>query len=162
MEREQKERLQELYGQYGVLFSALLRATAEADYHERTEENNQQVSDMNQIIAAIERHASLREIESMLHHLEDGALRQKLSALLSKLKNEAAAKGAVAMLKADIQRLDKNWRTTDAAYHAYATSQLAIYEAAKDMLKQMAGQGMNLVGQFVESALRGGGQGRGR
>lgn len=53
-----------------------------------------------------------------------------------------------------ISKKDKEIASVDAAHMNYAMAQLGIYEESKDMLKQMAGQGMNIVGKFVESSIR--------
>lgn len=162
--RETKDKLGELYEQYAVLFAALLKATAENDAHDRTDALNQDVEEINALIHAITRHASTQEITTRIHHLTDETLRKNLLLLLPQIKGKSAGalNALIARLRADIQKNDKRIKGIDNAHHAYATTQLAIYENAKDMLKKMAGQGMNLVGQFVESTLRSSGQGRGR
>jgi hypothetical protein len=37
-----------------------------------------------------------------------------------------------------------------------------VYEESRDMIKKLAGAGMNLAGKFLETAVRNAGQGRGR
>jgi len=162
--RETKERLCELYEQYGVLFASLLKATAENDAYDRTDALNHDVEEINQIIHAISSNASTQEITALIQHLTDEALRQNLLLILPQIKGKSAGAltALIAKLRADIQKNDKKIKGIDSAHHDYATTQLAIYESAKDMLKKMAGQGMNLVGQFVESTMRTGQKGRGR
>lgn len=163
--RETKERLRELYEQYGVLFAALLKATAENDYQERTDALNEDVEEINQLIHAVERGASTQELTTLIHHLTDESLKADLLILIPQMKGKSAGamNGLIARLRANIQKNDKKIKGIDTAHHQYATAQLGIYESAKDMLKTMAGQGMNLVGQFVESAMKGTtGKGKGR
>ena len=164
MPRDTKLRLSELYGFYGVLFSALLKATAENDYQERSDTMNQQVEDIHALITAIESGASAQQVATMAAHLDDEAIKKELQDVLPKLKgkDKKALSGLIARLEAATQRKDKELKKLNTAELDYATTQLALYENSKDMLKAMAGQGMNLVGQFVESALRGAKQGRGR
>jgi hypothetical protein len=159
--RDVKGALRELYEKYGVLFSALLRATAEHDYQDRADAMNEQVEHLHQIIEALARGASTQELTTLAQHLDDGKQKRDLLALLPQIKGKNAS-GLIAKLKGETQRKDKAIKTMDASYHDYSTSQLAIYESAKDMLKSMAGQGMNLVGQFVEASLRGTDQTRSR
>lgn len=155
--RDVKERLSELYQQYGVLFASLLKITAENDYHDRTETLNQDVEEINAIVQAVERGAPASEVETLIKHLNDESLKADLLLLLPQIKGKGAGalNALIAKLVANIQKNDKRIKGVDNAHHTYVTSQLAIYESAKDMLKQMAGQGMNLVGAFVESAMRG-------
>lgn len=158
MKRDVKEELRELYEKYGVLFASLLRVTAENDYYDRADHINQQVEEINQIIEAIKAGAGAQQLESLIQHLEDEAIKRDLLTLLPQIKGKGskAVQALIAKLQASIQRKDNTIKTIDTAYHEYTTSQLMIYETSQSMLKQLAGQGMNLVGQFVESALRGG------
>jgi len=160
MDRETKARLKELYEQYGVLFASLLKITAENDYVERTESLNEEVEQINRLIHAITSGATTEVITNHIHHLTDESLKRDLVLLIPQMKGKSAGAlaGLIARLKANIQKNDKRIKGIDGAYHQYATSQLALYENSKEMLKKMAGQGMNLVGAFVESALKGGGQ----
>ncbi len=159
--RDAKDRLCELYQQYGVLFASLLKATAENDVHERSDALDNEVEEINRLVEALTNNASVAQINNIVQHLSDAALKRDLLALLPQIKGKNAS-GLADKLKANIQKKDKQLKEIDTASHQYATTQLAIYESAKDMLKQMAKQGMNLVGEFVESTLRQNQQGRGR
>lgn len=162
--RDTKDRLCELYQQYGVLFASLLKATAEHDAEDRTEMLNEEVEAINMLIQALSSNAPSAQIHTLIQNLSDEALKQNLLLLLPQIKGKSAGalKALIDKLRATIQKNDAKIQGIDASHHSYVTTQLAIYESAKDMLKQMAGQGMNLVGQFVESTLRQGQQGRGR
>ncbi len=164
MPRDVKERLGELYKQYGVLFSALLKETADNDYYGRSEAINEDVTLINQIITALRGSLSQEQIAALAMHLEDPNIRQEIMAALPKVKGKgvSALNGLIARLQGEQQRKDRELKTIDLSHHNYATSQLAIYESAKEMLQKMAAKGMNLVGQFVEFTLRTSGQGRGR
>ena len=159
--REMKDALRELYEKYGMLFAALLKATAEHDYQERTDTLNQEVEHIHQVIEALSRNASTQALATLVQHLDDEKLKRDVLAMLPQMKGKNTS-GLAAKLKGETQRKDKTLKLIDSAHHDYATSQLAIYESAKDMLKKMAAQGMNLVGQFVEASLRQSTQGRGR
>jgi hypothetical protein len=61
-----------------------------------------------------------------------------------------------------IKTTDKQIKTIEQAHFSFATGQLAIYENAREVVKKMAVSGMNIVGNFVESAVqaaRSGGRG---
>lgn len=57
---------------------------------------------------------------------------------------------------------DKQIKTVEQAHFAFATAQLAIYENAKEVVKKMAVNGLNIVGNFVENAVREATRGAGR
>lgn len=164
IDRNTKDQLKTLYEQYGVLFASLLKNTAENDYLERTDELNHEVEEINQLITAIEKNAGTQEIINRIQHLSDESLKRDLLLIVPQIKGKGrgAMEALIAKLRAKTQKNDARIQGVDSAYHSYTTSQLAIYESAKDMLKKMAGQGMNLVGQFVEQSLRGTSAGRGR
>lgn len=159
--REHKDQLKELYEKYGVLFAALLKTTAENDYQERSDSMNTEVEQINEVMDALAKNASAAQINILIAHLDDEKIKRDLLALLPQMKGKNMS-GLIAKLKGETQKKDKTLKVIDSAFHEYATSQLAIYESAKDTLKKMAAQGMNLVGQFVENAMRQNQQGRGR
>lgn len=158
--RETKEQLRELYGKYGVLFSALMRTTVENDVLDRSEDINQQIEEINQLIHALEE-GETGLANNIVAHLSDDKLRHELQTILPTLKGKNPG-GLIAKLKGDISRKDKAVKAVDGAHLQYSSAQLALYEESRDMLKQMAGKGMNLVGQFVEYALRQSERDRGR
>jgi predicted transcriptional regulator len=162
--RDVKNRLQELYEQYGVLFASLLKQTAENEYLERTDALNHEVEEINRLIDALSNNASMEQVTTLINHLTDETLKRDLLLLIPQMKGKSAGalSGLIGRLRANIQKNDKRIRGVDNCYHQYVTAQLAIYEEAKDMLKKMASQGMNLVGQFVEASVRGTKAGRGR
>ncbi|MDX2073307.1 MAG: hypothetical protein SFX19_02950 [Alphaproteobacteria bacterium] len=164
IDRETKMRLTELYEQYGVLFASLLRETVNNDHYERSETINEDVTLINQIIAAIEGSLSAQEVASLAVHLKDPHIRQEIMSLLPAMKGKSLHQlnGLIARLKSEQQRKDRELKNVDLSHHNYSTTQLMLYESAREMLMKMAAQGMNLVGQFVESTLRQGQQGRGR
>ena len=161
-DREIREQLGELYRQYGVLFSALLKPAADRDYLDRSEALAEDASEIKQLTEALTQGGN--EAETLVQHLNDTALQRELLAFLkkSKGKRSAALSGVLAKLKREIQDKTQSLQAVDKAHHTYATSQLGIYENAKDTLKKMAAHGMNLVGAFVEASIRNQQQGRDR
>jgi hypothetical protein len=72
-----------------------------------------------------------------------------IKALLEERKDKGEE--AVRKLKERRKQKDREIAAVEKAHLDYAVAQLAIYEEAKDMVKKLAGQGMNLVGRFVEA-----------
>jgi len=158
-DRTTKERLVELYQHYAVLFAALLKPLADFDYHERIDELNNDVKDINAIIQQFEGlmagKKNINSIAQLAQHLEDDQLRGEIIAFLQKqgAKTTENTKKMIGYLKTHTRKKDKSIRKIEDAHLNYALSQLAVFEASRDLLKKMAGQGMNLVGKFVENSI---------
>jgi hypothetical protein len=159
--REAKEQIAEGYKQYGVLFAALLKPFAETDYKDRTEQMNEEVAILGQIIKALEMG---NNAAPLINHLDSDEIRHTLQSFLSQgvASKSDLVKKAINHLKQKIKNNDKEIKRIDAAHHTYVMAQLGLYEASRDILKKMAKQGMNIVGQFVEASLKESQQGRGR
>jgi hypothetical protein len=158
-DRATKERLGELYQNYAMLFAALLKPFADADYHERTDSLNHDVRDVNAIAGQLEAmlggKGGLDALAGNINHLEDAQLRHELLSFLQAQghKKKENIRKLLQYLKDKTSAKDKEIQAIEEAHMNYALAQLGVYESSKDLLKKMAGQGMNLVGQFVESAM---------
>ncbi|MGE0754494.1 MAG: hypothetical protein AB7L92_04975 [Alphaproteobacteria bacterium] len=158
-DRSTRERLSELYKHYAVLFAALLKLIADNDYEERTHNLNEDVREIHEIMQTMQKLGiSASDIEHMIaqvNHIDDGQLRNELMAFVQagKARKPDEIKKLLGYLKNRISQKDKQIATIDKAHLEYATNQLALYEAAKDMLKSLARGGMNLVGKFVETSI---------
>jgi hypothetical protein len=96
-------------------------------------------------------------------HVERDDLRERLQAMLSRKGLSAKEKQEARALLGSIERgLAKEKKDLDAAHMNYRTGQLAIYEDTKDLVKQLAAQGLNLAGKFVDSAMQAAGKGQGK
>ena len=159
-DRITRERISDLYQHYAVLFAALLKPTAGRDAQERSAQIDQEVIDINAIIAYLEQmiknQTTISVFAAAVQHLEEDGLRQLLSAFIQheKYKKKDDIKKMIAFLKKYNTNKDEKRNSVDNALHQYAMTQLAVYEESKDMIKKMAGQGMNLVGKFVEASLK--------
>lgn len=168
MERAVREELVNHYQHYAVLFAALLKPIADADYYDRSDELNHGVADVSGIIAQFE--AQLKGkgdkeiLMQLILHLEHETLRKELLAFVQHPKSaqKDQIQKMITYLKGDIKKKDAVLKTIDKAHESYAMNQLAVYENSRDLLKKMAGKGMNLVGQFVENSIRDTQTGRGR
>lgn len=168
MERAMREELVSHYQHYAVMFAALLKPIADSDYEERTDELNHGTASVKAIIEQFELQLKGKGDKALLMqlilHLETEPLRSELLAFVQHAKStqKEQIQKIIAYLKGDIKKKDAVLKTIDKAHENYAMNQLAVYENSKDLLKKMAGQGMNLVGQFVENSIRNTTQGRGR
>ncbi len=158
-DRGVRARICELYQHYAVLFSALLKPFADHDYHERIDELNEDIKDINalasQLEGLIKDSGNLEKLNAAIAHLEEDQLRQLLTLFMQhqKYKNKDEIKKLVAFLKQHAKGKDKQIAGIENAHMQYSLSQLGIFENSKDLLKKMAQQGTNLVGKFVEASI---------
>lgn len=149
-DRQVKQRLSELYQQYGVLFSSLFKPLADNDFHARTEELNGAMEELYAVMGVVERASGGKQalIESAAH-IEDPTLRAQVIALLKSGRTQEA----LALMKTAKQKTDADIKKLDNAHSQYAMAQLGLYEDGKEVVKKLAASGMNLAGRFVESAM---------
>ena len=154
-DRATRERIAELYQHYNVLFAALLKPAADHDYHERADSLNNDVQDVHAIIQQFEGKMHVDIIVALTHQLEEAELRYIVTAFMQSGKHTSTSevKKLVGHLKDKVKANDAALAALDKTHLNFATAQLAIFEDAKDMLKKLAAQGMNLVGKFVASAM---------
>lgn len=158
-DRVVREKISELYQHYAVLFSALLKPFADRDYKDRVDALNQDVQDMHdlrqQIEALTNGKGNLATVAATAQHVEEEELRQLLLTFLQQQKyhKKEDVKKLTNFLQTHSGRKDKEIAVLDTAHMNYALAQLGIFESSKDMLKKMAGQGLNLVGKFVEASV---------
>ncbi len=167
-DREERALLKQRYKDYTVLFVALLAEKADRNAQTRIEEANVVVSDCAMLKNLLDKlrkgQIGLAEVQAAVEHLEHDELRKALRALLSmgRLKPEEIGQASGKVQEAGKAADDEIKRIDQAMMH-FATAQLAVYEEAKDTVKSLASQGMNIAGKFVENAMRQAqGQGRGR
>lgn len=157
-----------LYCGYTVFFAALFAEVADRNYQSRSDVIDETVGDiavieevLDQLIAGKITAAQAME---ELNHVERDDLRDRLQSMLARKGLSAKEKQEARALLGTIEKgLAKEKKDLDAAHMNYRTGQLAIYEDTKDLVKQLATQGLNLAGKFVENAMaKGQGQGRGQ
>lgn len=156
-----------LYCGYTVFFAALFAEVADKNYFSRSDVIDESVCDigvieevLDQLIAGkITAEQAMRE----LMHVERDDLRERLQAMLSRKGLSAKEKQEARALLGTIEKgLAKEKKDLDAAHMNYRTGQLAVYEDTKDLVQQLAAQGLNLAGKFVDNAMKAAGQGRGQ
>lgn len=167
-DRKQRQELSHFYKDYTVLFVALLAPKVDDNTQIRSEESENVLSDCAALKQALEQLAtgakSMQDMVEVVQDLEHDALRKAMKTLLARgqLSKEEIAK-AVNKLSETRDKVVQEKKTLDQASLNFSTGQLAVYEDAKDTVKRLANQGLNIVGKFVENAMsRGQGTGRGK
>ena len=156
-----------LYCGYTVFFAALFAEVADKNYFSRSDVIDESVGDIGVIEQVLDQliAGKITAAQAMqeLMHVERDDLRERLQAMLSRKNLTAKEKQeARAMLGTIEKGLAKEKKDLDAAHMNYRTGQFAVYEDTKDLVKQLAGQGLNLAGKFVDNAMKAAGQGRGQ
>lgn len=166
-DQKTRRELVTLYTHYTLLFAALFAPTAEDGFRVRSEQAESQIEDMaiieqtlKQLIAGS---MSTKQAQDALIHVDRDDVREALMTILSKGKiSPSDMTQAQSMVTTIKQGLSKEKKAVEQAHTHYTMAQLAIYEASRDMVKQMAAKGLNLAGKFLENATRAAGQSRGR
>lgn len=168
--REMRLELSKLYKDYTVMFVAILAAKMDDNVQIRTEEADMlaaECNDMAAMIAGVENGSvSVTEVLNAADMLEHDDLRNLLTAILGKGKPAShEMKALIAKLREMQGVMTEEKNAIDKASMNFSTSQLAVYEEARDTVKRFAAQGLNLAGKFVENAVshsQGQGRGQGR
>lgn len=156
-----------LYRDYTVFFAALFAQVADMNFQSRTDTIDSSVEDlslieqvMGQLIAGkMDAASAMNE----LMHVERDDLRERVQAMLARKQLTAREKQEALAMIAQIEKgLAEEKKKLDGSHMHYATGQLAVYEDAKETIKRIQQQGLNLAGKFVENAMSAAGKGKGR
>jgi hypothetical protein len=162
-----RRELAQLYKDYTVLFAALFAEIADMNFQARAEQVDQAVQDIALVEQILQQLANGQirndQAVAMLEQVEQDNLRKRMQ--------QAVAQGTIrrseqeqisSQLKQFENQLENEKKQADKAHTSYLTGQLAVYEEARDTVKRLAAQGMNLAGKFVEAAMtQAAGKGRG-
>jgi len=156
-----------LYRDYMVFFAALFAQVADLNYQARTETIDGSVTDLDLIEqtmkALISGKVNAAQAMQEMMHVERDDLRERIQAMLAKKQLTAREKQEALAMIAQIEKgLDEEKKKLDTSHMHYATGQLAVYEEAKETIKRLGQQGLNLAGKFVENAMNAAGQGKGQ
>lgn len=156
-----------LYREYTVFFAALFAQVADNNFQVRSDQIDSSVTDLDLIEQVMGQLVSgkMNAAQAMneLMHVEADDLRERIQAMLAKKQLTAREKQEALALIAQIEKgLDAEKKKLDSAHLSYATGQLAVYEEAKETIKRLQQQGLNLAGKFVENAMQSAGKGKGR
>lgn len=157
-----------LYRDYMVFFAALFAQVADMNFQSRVDEIDSTVTDLDQVEQVMKQLVAgkITNMQAMaeMMHVERDDLRERIQALLAKKNLTAREKQeALAMIGKIEAGLNAEKKKLETSHLHYATGQLAVYEEAKDTIKRMQQQGLNLAGKFVENAMsQAAGKGKGR
>jgi len=162
-----KQRLTDGYKSYAVLFAALLSDSADRNYQNRLNECNNAFENLAMLEQMLKSSAQKKDTEINLEDFVeqqtgDDDLAEKIRATIASKRKRVMASETVRACKEMMNTADKQIKTIEKAHFTYTMSQLAVYEGARDVVKKMAQQGMNIVGDFVENAVREARGGKGR
>ena len=162
-----RQELVQHYRDYTVFFAALFAEVADRNFKAREDEIEGNLADLTLVEEVIEALASgqmkVTEALKELNHVEQDDLRERIQKLLASRRLSAREKHEAQAMVAKIETgLKSEKKRVNEAHTHYVTGQLAIYEESRDLVKKLAGSGMNLAGKFLETAMRNAGQSRGR
>lgn len=156
-----------LYRDYMVFFAALFAQVADMNFQARDEGIDGSLNDlalieqvMGQLTAGKVTAAQAME---QLMHVERDDLRERTQGMLAKKGLSARERQEALALIGQIEKgLKEEQKKLGQSHMHYATGQLAVYEEAKETIKRIQQQGLNLAGKFVENAMQAAGKGKGR
>lgn len=157
--REDKKQLSTLYLRFGVMFVALFKPFADRDHRDRVEELEEQAQELTNVSTAIEGlgqgTASVTELEEAAKHCHDPEMKKLVQALLERqrYKQSAQLRGSLTAVESRIDQKNREIETVQHAHLNLSANQLALYEIGKDVVKELAGQGLNVAGQHLNQAL---------
>jgi hypothetical protein len=154
-----KRQLTSLYRDYTVFFVALMIDKTEDNIQARSEDNDIIVQDcyrLEQALAGLQNGSiNISEVRAAANMLEHDGMRLKiLNMLANATPDNNEISGAINTLQ-DVRRgLAEERKRIDAAGMRFASSQLMVYEGAKDTVKQLMQNGVNIAGKHTESAMQ--------
>ncbi len=166
-DRDTRQHLVQLYKDYTVLFAAIFSEKADNNAQIRTEEATMLVEDCQTLEDLMQKLSNgdidMTDLITAVHHLEHDELR---AAILQLIQAQKEAGPDLANMSTKVhettEKLHQEINAIQTAATSYSLAQLAVYEDAKETVKRLAAQGMNIAGKFVENAIsQSQGQGRG-
>ncbi|MEZ5692221.1 MAG: hypothetical protein R3D71_11250 [Rickettsiales bacterium] len=156
-DRETKNQISSLYKNYAIMFSALLKPIADKNHKDRLDDLDNDIGDIKQIIDQLEQQKdiNINMIIKIAQNLSEANLRIIIVKFIQekRYKNINELKKLISHLKNIIEQKERNIKKIEDNHLAFASSQLIIFESSKDLLKELASRGMNIVGKFVEASI---------
>lgn len=156
---EDKRQLKHHYLRFGVMFVALFKPFADRDHRDKQEEMEEQLSVLAELEKNVEALAlgqkSKRDVLQLLKMVEDPKLKAKLELLLadSRYKHPDAMREAMSVAGDGMYQQDMALQTMEKAHMEFLSAQLGLYDQGKQIVKQLAGQGLNVAGEHLDQAL---------
>lgn len=158
---QEARRLGDMYERYALLYAAALSETIDRNVRDQMEELDTAVEELALLKDLIEQlgldEIDVEQAEELIRQaVEDRERAEMIIAMLlrqlaernRRVKSEEMIKQAEAHMAAVDQKIDN----LEKAHLTFLTNQLGVYEDAKELVKRLAGQGLNLAGQFVEAS----------
>lgn len=147
-----------LYRDYMVFFAALFAQVADTNFNTRVDEIDSTVTDLAQVEEVMKKLVAgkMTNAQAMaeMMHVERDDLRERIQAMLAKKAlTQREKQEALAMIGKIETGLNADKKKLETSHLHYATGQLAVYEEAKETIKRLGQQGLNLAGKFVENAM---------
>ncbi len=153
--------LADAYDRYTVMFAAMTADTVDYHYKALLDDLDQQVIDVAALIREIEalerggNKLELHQLERMVRELENEELKRRLLELLEKYKADTSGNATLNATEAANQVMDEVDQQIDKleqAHFDFLATQFTVYEESQDVVRKLAGQGLNIAGKFVEAA----------
>lgn len=165
--QQTRSELASLYRDYTVFFAALFAEVADRNFQARVDAIDENVADVGLVEQVMEQlmAGKLTNAQAMqeMMHVERDDLRERIQAMLArKVLSGREKQEALAMLTQIERGLAEEKKRVEQSHLSYATGQLAVYEDAKETVKRLASQGLNLAGKFLDNAMKAASQGRGQ
>lgn len=157
--REDKRVLSQLYLRFGVMFVALFKPFADRDYRDQMEEMETQAQEVSDVKTAIEAlgqgNIKVAQLKDAAEHCSDSDLKKLVDALIEKqrYKQSDYMKAAMIAAKSRLEQKNNELVSIQATHMHFAASQLALYENGKDVVKQLASEGLNVAGEHLNQTL---------
>ncbi|MCC7260150.1 MAG: hypothetical protein IT567_03880 [Alphaproteobacteria bacterium] len=153
-------RLAEAYARYTLLFAAALVETVNTNYMELLEGLDQLVEAAAELKHAVaDRSAgqdlSMAQLEQLLAEIQNRELHENIEVFLHKQMQERNRRNTEQMhehLNSVMRNADERIKNLESSHFSFLSTQLAVYEESKDLVKKLAGQGLNIAGRFVGQA----------
>ncbi len=168
--RQIRSKLADLYRDYTVMFVSLLAEKADRNSNSRIEEADIVAQDCAMLQEALKQFETgktdINALLAAVDHIEHDELRRALKTLI---QQRGIKRHETANVQQKLNETSKNLQAENAqlqkAAMQFATGRLAVYEDARETVKNLSLSGLNVAGKFVEQAMQqsqGRGQGRGQ
>lgn len=160
-------RLADAYEHYALLYAAALAQSVDASYKLHRDNLDSVVSDSYSLLKLIERLESggeklpIHQLERLVRETENDELRRRLQAILDSQRVDKSGGGMKNALNGVMQGAENELAVLEKNHFQFLSNQLSVYEEGKNIIKQLAGQGLNLAGKFVAAAAAATARGRG-
>jgi hypothetical protein len=152
-DRPSAQVLADLYGRYTLLYSALFSEAADRDYRSQVSEKEttkQDLAAMMEMVKEVEgAHLHPEDIRAMLALVDNQQIEEWLESHNAATQSKS---GFQQQLRQQMHQMDHGIEQLAATHLHYCTAQLHLYEQSKEVVKQLAAQGLNIAGRFVAQA----------